>query len=62
MNVIELFFWVSVFLVLHTYLLYPLLLVVASSVIQTWRDLRYLHSREERRRILRDPLPLPGVS
>jgi len=61
-SVIEVFFWVSVLLVLHTYLLYPLLLVVASSAVQTWRDLRYLHSREERRRTLRDPLPLPGVS
>lgn len=62
MSVIELFFWLSVFLVLHTYLLYPLLLVVASAVVQTWRDLRYLHSRGERRRTLPEPLPLPGVS
>jgi len=58
----ELFFWLSVFLVLHTYLLYPLLLVAAASVLQTWRDLRYLHSRQDRRRTLREPLSLPAVS
>jgi len=61
-SVIEVFFWVSVLLVLHTYLLYPLLLVIAASAVQTWRDLRYLASRQERRRTLREPLPLPAVS
>jgi cellulose synthase/poly-beta-1,6-N-acetylglucosamine synthase-like glycosyltransferase len=61
-SLMEVFFWVCVFLVLHTYVLYPLLLVVAVSAMQTWRDLRYLHSRQERRRILREPLALPAVS
>jgi len=61
-SVLELVFWMSVFLVLHTYLLYPILLVVASSGVQMWRDLRYLYSREDRRRTLREPVPLPGVS
>jgi cellulose synthase/poly-beta-1,6-N-acetylglucosamine synthase-like glycosyltransferase len=61
-SVIELFFWVSVFLVLHTYLLYPLLLVVAASAVQTWRDRQYFHSREDRRRSLPESLPPPGVS
>jgi cellulose synthase/poly-beta-1,6-N-acetylglucosamine synthase-like glycosyltransferase len=58
----EVLFWVSSFFVLHTYLLYPLLLVVAATAVQTWRDLRYLHSRQERRQPSREALPLPGVS
>jgi cellulose synthase/poly-beta-1,6-N-acetylglucosamine synthase-like glycosyltransferase len=58
----EVLFWMSGFFVFHTYLLYPLLLIVAAAAVQTWRDLRYLHSREERRQPPREGLPLPGVS
>jgi cellulose synthase/poly-beta-1,6-N-acetylglucosamine synthase-like glycosyltransferase len=61
-SVVEVFFWACVLLVLHTYLLYPLLLVIAASAVQTWRDLRYLHSRQERRQPMRESLPLPAVS
>jgi cellulose synthase/poly-beta-1,6-N-acetylglucosamine synthase-like glycosyltransferase len=61
-GVMEVLFWVSTFFVLHTYLLYPLLLVIAATAVQTWRDLRYLRSRQERRQPSRETLPLPGVS
>jgi cellulose synthase/poly-beta-1,6-N-acetylglucosamine synthase-like glycosyltransferase len=61
-GVIEVLFWVCVLLVLHTYLVYPLLLLIASSAVQAWRDLRYLRSRQERRRAPREPLLLPAVS
>lgn len=62
MTAIEVTFWACLFLVAHTYLLYPLLLFAISSTVQTWRDWPYLHSREERRRVSTDPLDLPGVS
>jgi cellulose synthase/poly-beta-1,6-N-acetylglucosamine synthase-like glycosyltransferase len=59
---IEVVFWVCVFLVLHTYLFYPLLLVAAAAIVQTCRDLQYLYTRRDRRRTPREVVPVPSVS
>lgn len=42
-------FWVSLLLVAHTYLLYPILLFFAYSLVQVRRDWRYLRSRRDGR-------------
>jgi cellulose synthase/poly-beta-1,6-N-acetylglucosamine synthase-like glycosyltransferase len=62
MVALEALFWVCFLLVVHTYLLYPLFLFVASSAIQVWRDWQYLTRRRDRRRIPPEPLELPEVS
>ena len=59
---LEVVFWTCFLLVVHTYLLYPVSLFVASATVQTIRDWRYLVSRQDRRRIPRDPVELPAVS
>ena len=59
---LEVVFWTCFLLVAHTYLLYPVSLFVASAAVQTIRDWRYLMSRQDRRRIPRDPVELPAVS
>jgi cellulose synthase/poly-beta-1,6-N-acetylglucosamine synthase-like glycosyltransferase len=59
---LEVVFWICFLLVVHTYLLYPVSLFVASVIVQTSRDWRYLLSRRDRRRIPRDPVDLPAVS
>jgi cellulose synthase/poly-beta-1,6-N-acetylglucosamine synthase-like glycosyltransferase len=61
MSAIEVLFWACVLLVVHTYFLYPLLLVVASAAVQTWRDLRYLRPRQARRQLPQEPLPAVSV-
>jgi cellulose synthase/poly-beta-1,6-N-acetylglucosamine synthase-like glycosyltransferase len=49
-------------LVAHTYLLYPLFLLAACSVVQVARDWRYLRLRRDRR-VSREAMePLPAVS
>jgi cellulose synthase/poly-beta-1,6-N-acetylglucosamine synthase-like glycosyltransferase len=58
----EYVFWVSLLLVAHTYLLYPLFLLAACSVVQVARDWRYLRFRRERRVSPAAMEPLPGVS
>lgn len=62
MIAIEVAFWACLFLVAHTYLLYPLLLFAISSTVQTWRNWPHFRFREERRRVSTEPLDLPGVS
>lgn len=62
MTGLEVGFWVCFLLVAHTYLLYPMSLLAAASAVQMWRDWRYLTSRQERRRVGRDPIDLPGLS
>jgi cellulose synthase/poly-beta-1,6-N-acetylglucosamine synthase-like glycosyltransferase len=62
MVALEALFWVCFLLVVHTYLLYPLLLFVASSAIQVGRDWQFLTRRRDRRRIPPEPLELPEVS
>lgn len=59
---LEVVFWSCFLLVAHTYLLYPVSLLVASVAVQTSRDWRYLVTRRDRRRIRQDPVELPTVS
>lgn len=60
--VAKIIFWLSLGLVLYPYLLYPLLLFLAYSVTQAWRDLRYLGSPRNRRTETPAPSELPGVT
>lgn len=56
-------FWASVFIVLYTYLIYPVLLIAISSLRQALGDIRYAAStRERRRRLGRSAEELPAVS
>ena len=58
----EIVFWTSLFLVVHTYLLYPAILFVAYGMAQLQRDCRYLARGADRRcRELHDD-ELPAVS
>jgi len=58
----EILFWTSLFLVAHTYLLYPAILFVAYGMAQLRRDCRYLARGADRRcHELRDD-ELPAVS
>lgn len=58
----EFAFWVSLLVVVGTYIIYPLLLFVAYSISQVGRDYRYLVTRQERRARFRDTEELPPVS
>jgi cellulose synthase/poly-beta-1,6-N-acetylglucosamine synthase-like glycosyltransferase len=49
MSLAECVFWVSFLLVAHTYLLYPIVLFFAYSLVQVRRDWQYLHSRRDGR-------------
>lgn len=55
-------FWTSLFLMFYTYLLYPLILFIAYSVEQTWRDWCYLILRRNRRTHLLTERALPPIS
>jgi cellulose synthase/poly-beta-1,6-N-acetylglucosamine synthase-like glycosyltransferase len=48
-SITEYVFWGCLLLVAHTYVLYPIFLFAACSVVQVTRDWRYLRSRRERR-------------
>ena len=61
MTAVEVFFWLCFLLVLHTYVLYPALLFVTSSVVQIWRDWQYLYGRRDRRTSA-ESMELPAVS
>jgi cellulose synthase/poly-beta-1,6-N-acetylglucosamine synthase-like glycosyltransferase len=58
----EFAFWVFLFLVVATYILYPILLFMAYAVSQAMRDYHYLINREERRTRLFNTEDLPSVS
>jgi len=60
--VLESLFWICFLLVAHTYLLYPVFLFGASAAVQTWRDWRYLQSRQDRRRVSTQLADSPAVS
>jgi cellulose synthase/poly-beta-1,6-N-acetylglucosamine synthase-like glycosyltransferase len=45
----KLIFWISVALLVHTFLLYPLVLLFLASMSQLWRDLRFGLNRKDRR-------------
>jgi cellulose synthase/poly-beta-1,6-N-acetylglucosamine synthase-like glycosyltransferase len=62
MSALEVGFWVCCLLVAHTYLLYPVFLFTTSSVVQAWRDWKYLRGRQDRRRVGSEPADLPEVS
>lgn len=58
---LEVIFWGSVFLVFYTYLAYPVLLVVASGLVQSFRDTQYILTKTERRMRSRHEHPSVGV-
>lgn len=62
MTPIEGLFWACFLLVAHTYVLYPIFLFFASSLVQMGRDWRYLGSRPDRRRSLPAAQDLPAVT
>ena len=61
MSALEVVFWACFLLVAHTYLLYPVCLFCASSLVQVWRDWHYLRSRQDRRPRASE-VELPAVS
>src|SRR5215831_4197427 len=58
----ELVFWGSFLLVAHTYLLYPIVLFFAYSLVQIRRDWQYLRSRHDTRSPTQDQTQLPSVT
>lgn len=58
----EWLFWACLFLVAHTYVLYPAFLFAACAVVQVHRDWRYLSSRRDRRSTAPASDTLPAVS
>jgi cellulose synthase/poly-beta-1,6-N-acetylglucosamine synthase-like glycosyltransferase len=62
MGLSELVFWGSFLLVVHTYLLYPIVLFLAYSLVQIRRDWHYLRSRRDTRSPIQDPTQLPSVT
>jgi len=62
MSLSELIFWGSFLLVVHTYLLYPIVLFLAYSLVQIRRDWHYLRSRRDTRSPIQDPTQLPSVT
>jgi len=59
MNLAEYVFWVSFLLVAHTYLLYPIGLFFAYSLVQVRRDWQYLRFRRDGRSPVQDAADLP---
>ncbi len=59
---LELVFWGCLYLIVYTYLLYPLVLFFAYGLEQLRRDLGYLGRRRDRRRSALKPEELPAVS
>ena len=62
MSFAEWLFWGCLFLVMHTYVLYPAFLFAACAVVQTARDWRYISTRSDRRAPVPGPDALPPVS
>ncbi|HTK89141.1 MAG TPA: hypothetical protein VL948_02750, partial [Verrucomicrobiae bacterium] len=52
-------FWGSFLLVAHTYLLYPIVLFLAYSLVQIRRDWQYLRFRRDSRSPAQNALHLP---
>lgn len=61
MSIVEYVFWGCLLLVAHTYVLYPLFLFAACSIVQVTRDWRFLRSRRERR-VVAASTDLPAVT
>ncbi len=49
MGILQLVFFMSVFLIIYTYLLYPVLLVFINMILQAIRDIKYVNKNIERR-------------
>jgi cellulose synthase/poly-beta-1,6-N-acetylglucosamine synthase-like glycosyltransferase len=62
MHITAFVFWASFLLVAHTYLLYPIVLFFAYSLVQVRRDWHYLHSRRDGRAPVPDAAELPPVT
>ncbi len=62
MTVPEYVFWISLLLVAHTYLLYPVVLFSAYALVQVRRDWRYLLSRRDGRVPAQPATELPPVT
>jgi cellulose synthase/poly-beta-1,6-N-acetylglucosamine synthase-like glycosyltransferase len=62
MGLAKLVFWTSFLLVAHTYLLYPIVLFLAYSLVQVRRDWHYLRSRRDSRSPAQDTTRLPPVT
>ena len=58
----ELAFWACLFLIAHTYALYPVFLFAASSLVQLAQDREFWRTRRERRGATPDPGFLPPLS
>jgi cellulose synthase/poly-beta-1,6-N-acetylglucosamine synthase-like glycosyltransferase len=58
----DVLFWLSLSLIVYTYFIYPAVLFVAYSIVQTGRDWRYLINRRERRVTASDADAVPEVS
>jgi cellulose synthase/poly-beta-1,6-N-acetylglucosamine synthase-like glycosyltransferase len=55
-------FWVSCAMAAYTYLVYPVLLFIASASVQVWRDWAYVTRRQDRRRARIVAGEAPGVT
>ncbi|MEQ1636455.1 MAG: glycosyltransferase family 2 protein [Methylococcales bacterium] len=58
---VENLFWVLVFLIIYTYLFYPVILLVISGIIQSLQDSTYLFNKKERRAITLEDWPTVAV-
>jgi len=58
----ELVFWTCLFLIAHTYALYPAFLFAASSLVQLARDSEFRRTRHDQRTSVADPGFLPPLS
>ncbi len=62
MGLAKFVFWTSLLLVAHTYLLYPIVLFLAYSLVQVRRDWHYLRSRRDNRSPAQGATRLPPVT
>jgi cellulose synthase/poly-beta-1,6-N-acetylglucosamine synthase-like glycosyltransferase len=62
MGLAKFVFWTSFLLVTHTYLLYPIVLFLAYSLVQMRRDWHYLRSRRDSRSPAQDATQVPPVT
>jgi cellulose synthase/poly-beta-1,6-N-acetylglucosamine synthase-like glycosyltransferase len=62
LSLAEYVFWASLLLVAHTYLLYPVVLFFAYSLVQVRRDWHYLRFRRDGRSPVHDSADLPPVT
>ncbi len=55
--ILEFTFWLIAFLIVYTYLIYPLLLIVISGLVQSLGDTRYILHKTDRRTVAPDEWP-----